>query len=119
MRWSGRTNEAMPYYVTTRLMDALNAHRKSLAGSRVLVLGVAYKANIGDMRESPALKITQLLREKGATVVYHDPFVPDFDLCGVFCSSVELTPEEVASADAVLIVTDHSNVDYDLVVRVL
>ncbi len=114
---AGKTNEAMPYYVVQRLMSALNGHRKSLAGSRVLVLGVAYKANIDDMRESPAIKITGLLRDKEAVVVYHDPYVESFDIEGVAVPSVPLTAEEVTSADAVLLITDHSNVDYDLVVR--
>ena len=80
---AGKTNEAMPYYVVQRLMNALNDHRKPLAGSRVLILGVAYKANIDDMRESPAIKIAGLLRDKEAEVVYHDPFVDSFDLGGV------------------------------------
>ncbi len=75
---AGKTNEAMPYYVVERLMSALNTHRKPLAGSRVLILGVAYKANIDDMRESPAIKIAELLRAKEADVVYHDPFVSEF-----------------------------------------
>ena len=114
---AGRTNEAMPRYVVQRLMDALNDQRKPLAGSRVLILGVAYKANIDDMRESPAIKIAELLAEKDAHVVYHDPYVASFDLHGTAYSSVALTQEEVSSADAVLVVTDHSNVDYDLVVR--
>jgi UDP-N-acetyl-D-glucosamine dehydrogenase len=114
---AGRTNEAMPRYVVQRLMDALNDQRKPLAGSRVLILGVAYKANIDDMRESPAIKIAELLAEKDAHVVYHDPYVASFDLHGTAYSSVALTQEEVSSADAVLVVTDHSTVDYDLVVR--
>jgi len=114
---AGKTNEAMPYYVVQRLMNALNDHRKALAGSRILVLGVAYKPNIDDMRESPAIKIAGLLRDKEAVVVYHDPFVPHFELAGVEVPSVDLTAEEVASADAVLLVTDHSDVDYGLVVR--
>jgi UDP-N-acetyl-D-glucosamine dehydrogenase len=114
---AGRTNESMPYYVVQRLMNALNDHHKPLSGSRILMLGVAYKANIGDMRESPAIKISELLAEKGAHVVYHDPYVDSFEMCGTLCSSEALTSEEVASADAVLVVTDHSNVDYDLVVR--
>ncbi len=114
---AGKTNEAMPYYVVQRLMTALNAHRKSLAGSRILVLGVAYKANIDDMRESPAIKIVRLLQEKQATIVYHDPFVSSFVHGGETLHSVPLTAEEVASADAVLLVTDHNTVDYGLVVR--
>jgi UDP-N-acetyl-D-glucosamine dehydrogenase len=81
------------------------------------MLGVAYKANIDDMRESPAIKIAELLADKDAEVVYHDPFVPKFIAGGRDIASVELTEAEVASADAVLVVTNHSNVDYHLVVR--
>jgi len=114
---AGKTNEAMPYYVVQRLMDALNQHRKSLAGSRVLILGVAYKADIDDMRESPAIKITELLHAKSADVCYHDPWIPSFEAGGeVLCNS-ELSPEVLADVDAVLVVTDHSNIDYHMVVR--
>jgi UDP-N-acetyl-D-glucosamine dehydrogenase len=73
-------------------MDALNSHHKSLAGSTVLMLGVAYKANIDDMRESPAIKITELLLAKGAKVVYHDPHVPEYRAGGVSMSNAALTP---------------------------
>jgi len=114
---AGKTNEAMPYYVVQRLMNALNTHRKSLAGSRILVLGVAYKANIDDMRESPAIKIAELLAAKDADVVFHDPYVAEFTAGGISFPAVELTAEELAAADAVLVVTDHTNVDYHLVVR--
>lgn len=114
---AGKTNEAMPYYVVERLMSALNGHRKPLAGSRILILGVAYKADIDDMRESPAIKIAGLLIEKEADVVYHDPYVSRFRAGGHDVSSVELTAEEVAAADAVLVITGHSCVDYDIVVR--
>ena len=114
---AGKTNEAMPYYVVKRLMEALNTHRKPLAGSRILVLGVAYKANIDDMRESPAIKIAELLADKHADVVFHDPYVAEFSAGGRSFPSVELTAEELAAADAVLVVTDHTNVDYHLVVR--
>ncbi|MCL5887089.1 MAG: nucleotide sugar dehydrogenase [Actinobacteria bacterium] len=114
---SGRINESMPYYVIERLMDALNRHRKSLNGSRVLVLGVAYKPDISDMRESPAIIVTELLAQKGAEVVYHDPHVPTFSAGGVTIPKVELTAEEVSSADVVLVITNHSGVDYDLVLR--
>jgi UDP-N-acetyl-D-glucosamine dehydrogenase len=112
---AGKTNEAMPYYVVRRLMDALNDHHKALAGSTVLVLGVAYKANIDDMRESPAIKITELLLAKGAKLVYHDPHVPEYRAGGVSMTSAALTPQLVAEADAVLIVTDHKGVDYPMV----
>jgi len=113
---AGKTNETMPYYVVERLTGALNTHRKPLAGSRVLILGIAYKANIDDMRESPAIKIAGLLLGKGAEVVYHDPYVPDFSVAGVNVPHVDLTAEELAAADIVVVVTDHSNVDYRLVV---
>ena len=114
---AGKTNEAMPYYVVQRLMDALNTHRKSLAGAKVLVLGVAYKANIDDMRESPAIKITELLLDKEADVSYHDPYVAQFHAGGRTLASVPLTDAMVADMDAVLVITDHSNVDYHTVVR--
>ncbi len=114
---AGKTNEAMPYYVVQRLMDALNTHRKSLAGSTVLMLGVAYKGNIDDVRESPAIKIAELLMDKSADLVYHDPYVPSFKAGGTTLKSSALTAKLIKSADIVLVVTDHSNVDYHMVVR--
>jgi UDP-N-acetyl-D-glucosamine dehydrogenase len=114
---AGRVNESMPYYVTSRLMDALNNHEKSLKGARVLVLGVAYKNDIDDMRESPAIKVITHLIEKGADVVYHDPYIPDYTHEGHSVASVELTADEVARADAVVVLTAHSQVDYDMVAR--
>jgi UDP-N-acetyl-D-glucosamine dehydrogenase len=98
-------------------MEALNTHRKPLAGSRIIVLGVAYKANIDDMRESPAIKIAELLLDAEADVVYHDPFVPVFSVRGADVTSVDLTDEELAAADGVVIITDHRGVDYDQVWR--
>ncbi len=114
---AGKTNEAMPYYVVSRLMDALNAQRKSLAGARILVLGVAYKNDIDDTRETPAIKVIELLLDKEADVTYHDPYVPEFPAAGHVLHSVDLTPEAIASADAVLVLTGHSNVDYAAVAR--
>jgi UDP-N-acetyl-D-glucosamine dehydrogenase len=112
---AGKTNEAMPYYVVKRLMEALNTHRKPLAGSRIIMLGVAYKANIDDMRESPAIKIAELLLEAEADIVYHDPFVPVFCVNGHEVPSVELTEEALSAADAIVVVTDHRDIDYDLI----
>ncbi|MBW6468500.1 MAG: nucleotide sugar dehydrogenase [Coriobacteriia bacterium] len=109
---SGKINEDMPYYVVRRLMDALNGQRRALADSRILVLGVAYKRNIDDVRESPAIKVTELLRREGAEVVYHDPFVEGFAVNGVPVPAVELTAGEISSADAILLITDHGGVDY-------
>jgi UDP-N-acetyl-D-glucosamine dehydrogenase len=114
---AGKVNENMPYYVVTRLMEALNGARKSLAGSKVIILGVAYKKDIDDMRESPAIKIAKLLREKSADIVYHDTWVERFTVDGVDVEPVELTDEVLAGSDAVVIVTDHSTVDYHKVVR--
>jgi UDP-N-acetyl-D-glucosamine dehydrogenase len=110
----------MPAYVVQRLMDALNDRGKSLKGSRVLILGVAYKRDVDDDRESPALKLIELLIQKHASVSYHDPYVPtlkrsrryDFGM-----ESMPLTTETLTGADAVLIATDHSAFDYPLIVR--
>jgi UDP-N-acetyl-D-glucosamine dehydrogenase len=114
---AGKVNESMPYYVVTRLMEALNTRRLSLAGSKVLILGVAYKRDIDDMRESPAIKIAQIAREKCADLVYHDTWVSRFSVDGIDVPSVALTEEVLRTIDAVVIVTDHSNVDYHMVVR--
>lgn len=116
---AGETNTAMPYHVVNQVAAALGQRGKTLHASRVLVLGVAYKKDIDDVRESPALKIMELLGTEGALVAYHDPFVPrlgkmrkyDFGL-----QSIALTPETLHAHDCTLIVTDHSAVDYDLVV---
>src|SRR5215211_6398776 len=117
-------NSRMPEHVVTLVTDALNDERKSLKGSRVLVLGVAYKKDIDDVRESPALSIIDRLRAKGAEVSYHDPFVAEvrFDDAhtqggGEPLQSVELADDELERADCAVIVTDHSGVDYARVCR--
>jgi len=112
---AGKVNENMPYYVVTRLMEALNGHHKPLSNSRVLLLGVAYKRDIDDMRESPAIKIAELLIRKGADVVYHDEWVPRFEVAGRAVPAVELTEETLRGVDAAVVVTDHSGVDYEAV----
>jgi UDP-N-acetyl-D-glucosamine dehydrogenase len=114
---AGKVNENMPYYVVTRLMESLNEVRKSLAGSKVLMLGVAYKKDIDDMRESPAIKIASLMREKSADLVYHDTWVERFVVDGREVPHVDLTEEVLSSVDVVVVVTDHSTVDYHAVVR--
>ncbi|HEY5484375.1 MAG TPA: nucleotide sugar dehydrogenase [Propionibacteriaceae bacterium] len=114
---AGKVNENMPYYVVTRLMEALNGHHKPLSNSRVLLLGVAYKRDIDDMRESPAIKIADLLLRKGAEVVYHDAWVPRFEVSGRAVESVELSQETLEGVDAVVLVTDHNGVDYEAVAR--
>jgi UDP-N-acetyl-D-glucosamine dehydrogenase len=105
-------NSAMPDLVANKVALGLNDVRKSVRGSRVLVLGVAYKRDIDDMRESPALDVMRLLEERGAEVVYHDPHVPSFREDGHERHGVALTDAEIARADVVVIVTDHSAVDY-------
>jgi len=117
---AGEVNTSMPYYVVTRVMDALNERGRALKGAKVLVLGVAYKRDVDDMRESPALKIIDLLESKGAVVSYHDPYIPELPATRSYSfslSSVPLTPETLAAVDCALIITDHASVDYDLVVR--
>lgn len=114
---SGRINDNMPYYVATRLMDALNGQRKPLAGSRVLMLGVAYKADIDDMRESPAIRLAELLLEKDAELVYCDPYVDRFVAASRSVPRVELNEAELRAADVVVIVTAHKVFDYDLIAR--
>ena len=110
---AGKVNQSMPYYCRSLISQALNhGAGKSLAGSKMLVLGVSYKPDIGDMRESPALKIIELIRNAGANVSYHDPFVPRLPDFGL--DSVPLDPK---AYDAVVIVTEHSSIDYEQLVE--
>jgi len=111
-------NSEMPALVVQRVAQALNDQRKSVNGSDVLVLGVAYKKDIDDMRESPALDVIRLLEEKGATVRYHDPHVKSFRENGQERRSIELTDAALADADAVVIITDHTALDYQRVMDV-
>jgi len=112
---AGEVNTNMPSYVVGRAADALNDERKSLKGAKAMLIGLSYKPNVNDDRESPALRILELLSQKGAELAYHDPYIPrteptrkyDFRL-----DSEPLTPENIASKDLVIIVTDHDNVDY-------
>jgi len=112
---AGKVNESMPYFCRSLVSQALNhARQRSLNGSRILVLGVAYKPDISDMRESPAVKLIGLLEGAGASVSYHDPYVPEFSENGIVMRSVALEPAEY---DCVVVVTDHSSVDYDRLVE--
>jgi UDP-N-acetyl-D-glucosamine dehydrogenase len=112
---AGKVNADMPYYCRSRVSQALNhGAGKSLKGSRILVLGVAYKADISDMRESPAVKLIGLLQNGGAEVAYHDPHVPSFAEHGVSLQSVPFQP---AAYDAVVIATAHSTIDYPQLVQ--
>lgn len=108
---AGYINGQMPRYVVERVQNALNDAAKPLRGSRVHILGVAYKRNIDDMRESPALDVMHLLGERGAFVSYSDPYVPSMQVAGVDFASVP-AEEAVSAADCVVIITDHSDIDY-------
>ncbi|NLI98657.1 nucleotide sugar dehydrogenase [bacterium] len=117
---AGEINTAMPRWVVGKIMEALNERRKALKGSKVLIIGLAYKKNVDDMRESPSLRLIEILTDKGAKVDYHDPYIPKmpptrkykFDM-----TSVALTPKNIARYDVVLIATDHDNVNYAKVVK--
>jgi len=116
---AGEVNAQMPEFVVRRVMEALNSQGKALKGSRVLVLGASYKANVGDTRESPAVTIMELLRAAGADVRYNDPYVPELPRMRrrtLSLSSVALTEEEVGEANCVVIVTDHRDYDYQWIV---
>ena len=112
---ASEVNTGMPAFWVQRVQDALNDAGKAVNGSRVLVLGVAYKKDISDMRESPALDIIALLQAKGADVVYHDPHVPSFREDGHELTSVDDLDAALASADCTVVVTDHSEYDWDRV----
>jgi UDP-N-acetyl-D-glucosamine dehydrogenase len=114
---AGELNTEMPLFWVRKLSEALNSQGKAVQGASVLVLGVAYKRDIEDIRESPALDIIRLLEGQGAKVTYFDPHVPRFREDGREFRSVELTPERVAEADCVMIVTDHTTVDYRMIKR--
>ncbi len=114
---AGELNAAMPEYWIGKVAERLNDAGKAVRGSTVLVLGVAYKRNIDDIRESPALDVIRLLHLRGATVRYHDPHVPQLKEDGLDLASVPLTAATLESADCVIVVTDHSAVDYGMVAR--
>lgn len=105
-------NEQMPYYIVSRIIEALNTVGKSLKDSRLLIMGVAYKKDVGDTRESPCLKVMEILAAKGAMLAYHDPYVDQVQVQKEILFSVELTDEKLRSADCVVIGTDHSCYDY-------
>jgi UDP-N-acetyl-D-glucosamine dehydrogenase len=118
---AGEINTFMPYYVREKTVTALNERGKSIKGAKVLVLGLAYKKDIDDSRESPSLKIISLFRAKGAKVSYNDPFIPKLaghrEYPGMELRSVPLTPALLRKSDAVVISTDHTSYDYDWIVK--
>lgn len=118
---AGEVNTYMPYYVVSRVGDALNEHQKSIKGSKVLILGAAYKKDVDDPRESPSFKLMEILQEKGAEVDYNDPLIPVLPKMRMYKvgqkKSVDLTAENLAKYDCVLISTDHSAYDWDFIVK--
>lgn len=118
---AGEINTRMPYYVVNRTIEALNRRGIPIRGARVLILGIAYKKDIDDQRESPSLKMISLFMEKGARVAYHDPYVPRSaghrEYPGLKLRSVPLTARRLKGSDAVVIATDHSAFDYDWIAR--
>jgi UDP-N-acetyl-D-glucosamine dehydrogenase len=117
---AGEVNTAMPYHVVDAVAAALNNHKKSLKGAKILVLGVAYKKDVDDLRESPTLKIMQLLQQRGAQLEYNDPYFPKLHKMRHYnyenMKSVPLSPQNIGGYDAVIIATDHSSYDYGAVV---
>jgi UDP-N-acetyl-D-glucosamine dehydrogenase len=117
---AGQVNSAMPHYVVQKTMDALNERRKSLNGSKILLLGVTYKADIDDTRESPAIDIYKLLADRGAQVTFHDPYVDELHLGPAEGGTVKgrpLTPKLLREADCTIVITAHGSIDYRAVVR--
>jgi UDP-N-acetyl-D-glucosamine dehydrogenase len=117
---AGEINISMPYYVIEKTIEALNKHRKSLNGSRILVLGVAYKKDVDDDRESPGYAIMKMLLEKGAVVHYNDPWIPKLHTTRKYnfqMESTPITPELLAEMDAAIIITDHSDYDWAKIVE--
>ena len=115
---AGEINAHMPSYVVERITKALNEHRKPINGSRIGILGVAYKKDIDDPRESPAFKLMELLQSRGAILSYNDPFVPRIPRMrrhDLHMASQELTGELLERVDCVLLATDHSQYDYKLI----
>lgn len=114
---AGEINESMPYWVVSRITEALNERGQTLKGAKLLVLGLAYKPDIGDLRESPSLKLSELLIKRGAIFSYNDPHIPEAMVAGTLKRSSELTPELLTSQDCTIIATNHSSYDYPWICR--
>jgi len=118
---AGEINTLMPYYVVTKTVEALNENGKSIKGAKILILGLAYKEDIDDQRESPSLKIISLFKKRGANVSYNDPYVPQAggyrDYPGLVLESVDLTEKKLKECDAVVIVTAHSAYDFEWIAK--
>jgi UDP-N-acetyl-D-glucosamine dehydrogenase len=117
---AGEINTAMPYHVVDAIASSLNNHKKSLNGSKLLILGVAYKKDVDDLRESPSLKIMQLLQQRGAQIDYNDPYFPQMHKMRHYnfenMKSIAISKDTLAKYDAAIIATDHSSYDYHAIV---
>jgi UDP-N-acetyl-D-glucosamine dehydrogenase len=114
---AGEVNSAMPQYVVNKIADALNQDKKSVNGSKIVVLGVAYKKNSNDVRESPALDIIQLLMDRGANVVFHDPYISRIKMDSHEMNSTQMDASLLKGADCTVVVTDHSDYDWNFIVQ--
>ena len=115
---AGEINHRMPRFVVERVVDALNSKGKAMRGAKILVLGIAYKPNVDDIRETPAAEVITLLMDRGGEISYHDPHVPEFPSMRKYeikLSSRELTADEVRRSDCIVIITDHEAIDWRLV----
>ena len=111
-------NGSMPKYVFDKIVGALNRHRMAVNGSKILIVGVAYKKDVGDTRESPAIDVIRMIVNEGGKILYHDPYVPELQIDGVESyTSQELTSNLVQNSDCIAIITDHTNIDYEWIVK--
>jgi len=113
---ASHVNSQMPHYVIDKIISGLNKHKKPLKGSEVLIVGVAYKKDVKDLRESPALEIINILMEKGARISYYDPYLPYLKMNDIDLKCIKFVKNSFNKADCVVITTDHSNVDYGFIV---
>ena len=117
IEFAEEVNRNMPYYVVRKITDALNTHKKCINGSKILILGVAYKENVGDARESPALDIIEILSQQGAEIIYNDPYVSQVKIGERKWQSLSLTKNLLSQADCVVITTGHNSYDYKWIVE--
>lgn len=117
IEFAEEVNKNMPHYVVRKITDALNIHKKCINGSKILILGVAYKENVGDIRESPALDIMEILRRQGAEIIYNDPYAPQIKIGDKKVGSLPLNEHLLSQADCVVITTAHSSYDYKWIVE--
>lgn len=114
---ASHVNSEMPHYVVSKIAEGLNERKQALKGAKVMLMGVAYKKDVKDLRESPALEIIDMLNKKGVIVSYYDPYLPYLKIDGINLTGSKFTRESIKAADCVVVVTDHSNVDYDLIAK--